>query len=146
MGFASFFCANQDVVQTNRQPRQAGGSAGDRQFHRLQSFEEKCSAVALRCSRRSRLGQGWRPRFHWVENSKTSERGVFQNHNQSKAHVIAGIGRVSAYARSRPPAGPDRLITWGRGVSNFCSGAAYMRKGGQAFQAGEFRLYQRTSN
>lgn len=24
-GFASFFCANPDVVQTNRQPRRAGG-------------------------------------------------------------------------------------------------------------------------
>lgn len=35
------------------------------------------------------------------------------------------------------------MITWGRGVSNFCSGAAYMRKGAEAFQAGEFRFYQR---
>lgn len=31
----------------------------------------------------------------------------------------------------------------GERVSNFCSGAAYMRKGAETFQAGEFRFYQR---
>ena len=50
---------------------------------------------------------------------------------------------ISACAGSRPPAGPCRLIMWGRGVSDFCSGAAHMRKGGEAFQAGELRFYQR---
>jgi hypothetical protein len=92
-------------------PRGPGRSTGDRQFHRLQSFEEKCSGVALRCSRRSRPGQGLSPRFHWVENFKIFEPSGFQNHNRSKVHVIAGTGRVSGYAGSCPPAGPGRLST-----------------------------------
>ncbi|OPA94974.1 hypothetical protein BFW87_13020 [Pseudomonas fluorescens] len=35
------------------------------------------------------------------------------------------------------------LLHGREGGSNFCSGAAYMRKGAEAFQAGEFRFYQR---
>lgn len=59
------------------------GSAGGRRFHRVQSFERKCSAVAQRCKGRSRRGDRWGTRFHWAKNFENVGFDGF-----SKTHTI----------------------------------------------------------
>jgi len=48
------------------------GSAGDRQFHSVQSFDEKCSTVALGALDSLGRAIAAAPRFYWAKNWKTS--------------------------------------------------------------------------
>ncbi|WP_448645615.1 hypothetical protein [Pseudomonas mohnii] len=54
------------------------GSVGDRQFHSLQIFDEKCSAVALGRFRPSPMGRVKSPVFAGREGVKYGFAGIFR--------------------------------------------------------------------
>lgn len=83
------------------------GAAGDRQFHKVQSFEGKCSAVAQRCTGRSLSEYCWSARFHWAKIFKT---WVSDGFYKTASSTITRFWQCEG--RDRTPCTPR--LAWGK--------------------------------